>query len=64
MQNNDDEFINNMEAIISDRVQKEFEERFGLKCPNCDLSNHTDSRYCNECGMTPNKMLKNIYTVS
>ena len=27
-----DEFTNSMEAIISDRVQKEFENRYRLKC--------------------------------
>lgn len=47
-----DEFANNMESIISDRVQKEFENRFSLKCPDCSLLNLTDSRYCNECGTT------------
>ncbi|MDN5846391.1 MAG: hypothetical protein L0H53_08975 [Candidatus Nitrosocosmicus sp.] len=46
-----DEFSNNMEAIISDRVQKEFENRFDLKCPNCDIANLTDSKYCNGCGI-------------
>ncbi len=46
-----DEFSNNMEAIISDRIQKEFEERFSIKCPNCDFANLTDSKYCNECGV-------------
>ena len=45
-----DEFTNNMESIASDRVQKEFENRFSLKCPNCSLVNLADSRYCNECG--------------
>ena len=45
-----DEFTNNMESIASDRVQKELENRFSLKCPNCSLVNLADSRYCNECG--------------
>jgi len=46
-----DEFTNNIEAIISDRVQKEFENRFSLKCPNCSLVSIADSRNCNEYGM-------------
>ena len=45
-----DEFSNNMESIASDRVQKEFENRFGVKCPNCKVVNLTDSKYCNACG--------------
>jgi hypothetical protein len=45
-----DEFSNDMEAIISNRVQKEFEERFSIKCPKCDLVNLNDSKYCNGCG--------------
>ncbi len=46
-----DEFTNNMESIVSsDRVQKELENRFSLKCPNCSLVNLADSKYCNECG--------------
>ena len=45
-----DELTNNMEAIISDRVQKEFENRSSHKCPNCSLVNLADSRYCSECG--------------
>jgi hypothetical protein len=43
-----DEFSNNMEAIISDRVQKEFEERFSIKCPNCDIVNLADFKYTME----------------
>ena len=46
-----DEFTNNIEAIISDRVQKEFENRFSLKCPNCSLVSIADSRNCNEYGI-------------
>ena len=50
-----DEFTNNMESIASDRVQKELENRFSLKCPNCSLVNLADSRYCNECGKDLNQ---------
>ena len=45
-----DEFTNNIEAIISDRVQKEFENRFSITCPNWSLVNLADSIYCSECG--------------
>ena len=45
-----DEFANNMESIASDRVQKEFENRFSIECLNCKVINLTDSKYCNTCG--------------
>ena len=45
-----DEFANNMESIASDRVQKEFENRFGIKCLNCKVVNLKHSKYCNMCG--------------
>ncbi len=45
-----DEFVNNMESIVSDRVQKEFENRFSIKCLNCKVVNLTHSKYCNTCG--------------
>jgi rRNA maturation endonuclease Nob1 len=45
-----DEFANNMESIASDRVQKEFENRFGIKCQNCKIVNLTHAKYCNACG--------------
>jgi rRNA maturation endonuclease Nob1 len=45
-----DEFSNNMESIASDRVQKEFENRFSIKCPNCKVVNLSDSKCCNACG--------------
>ena len=45
-----DEFANNIESIASDRVQKEFENRFCIKCLNCKIVNLTHSKYCNMCG--------------
>ncbi len=45
-----DEFANNIESIASDRVQKEFENRFGIKCLNCKIVNLAHSKYCNTCG--------------
>ncbi len=45
-----DEFVNNMESIAFDRVQKEFENRFGIKCLNCKVVNLKHSKYCNMCG--------------
>jgi len=45
-----DEFANNIESIASDRVQKEFENRFSIKCLNCKIVNLTHSKYCNMCG--------------
>ena len=45
-----DEFANNMESIASDRVQKEFENRFSIECLNCKVINLTDWKYCNTCG--------------
>ena len=44
------EFANNIESIASDRVQKEFENRFSIKCLNCKIVNLTHSKYCNMCG--------------
>ena len=46
-----DEFTNNMESIASERVQKEFENRFNIKCLNCKVANLTHSKYCNTCGL-------------
>ncbi|MDQ3083475.1 MAG: hypothetical protein M3Q77_01515 [Thermoproteota archaeon] len=45
-----DEFANNMESNASDRVHKEFENRFSIKCPICKVVNLADSKYCNACG--------------
>ncbi|TVP39993.1 hypothetical protein NARC_100055 [Candidatus Nitrosocosmicus arcticus] len=45
-----DEFTNNIESIASDRVQKEFENRFSIKCENYKIIHLADSKYCNSCG--------------
>ncbi|MDR4489481.1 MAG: hypothetical protein R2685_01070 [Candidatus Nitrosocosmicus sp.] len=45
-----DEISNNMEAIISDRIQQEFDDRMSSKCTDCNTPNLTDAKYCNQCG--------------
>ncbi|HET6588990.1 MAG TPA: hypothetical protein VFG45_02380 [Candidatus Nitrosocosmicus sp.] len=45
-----DENSNNTEAIISDRIQQEFENRLSMKCNDCDAMNLTNAKYCNHCG--------------
>jgi len=45
-----DEISNNMESMISEQIQQEFDNRKGSKCKNCDCINPPDARYCNQCG--------------
>jgi hypothetical protein len=45
-----DEISNNIEAIVSDRIQQEFGNRIGSKCNDCGALNLTDAKFCNQCG--------------
>ncbi|WP_148685251.1 hypothetical protein [Candidatus Nitrosocosmicus hydrocola] len=44
------EISNNMEAMISDRIQQELDNRIGNKCNDCGSINLIDAIYCNKCG--------------
>lgn len=45
-----DEISNNMDAMISNRIQQELDSRIGDKCNDCGSLNLTGARYCNKCG--------------
>lgn len=51
-----EEISNNLEAIVSDRIQTEFDNRMSSKCLDCDASNFTTAKYCNQCG----KVLRSV----
>lgn len=43
-----DETSNNLEAVISDLFEKEFDNRLGNKCRDCNALNLTDAKYCSQ----------------
>ncbi|WP_159357540.1 zinc-ribbon domain-containing protein [Candidatus Nitrosocosmicus agrestis] len=45
-----EEITNNVDAIISDRVQKELENSFESKCMNCNALNLKTAKFCDQCG--------------
>lgn len=44
-----DEFNNNVEAVISEAVRQEFDNRLSVKCSKCNNMNLAGSMFCSRC---------------